>query len=148
MTPGSEQGRWKLQTILGLAALLVAGAAMLRTWATAYLESGVVQDPKLRTEAVVADGPYRYVRNPLYFANVLMALCMGMLASRSGWVPIVLAMTVFQYRLLAREELELLRTQGERYRAYLKSVPRLFPALRPRIDSGDRKPRWKQDWLT
>jgi protein-S-isoprenylcysteine O-methyltransferase Ste14 len=148
MTPGSEQGRWKLQLIFGLAALLVAAAAMMRTWATAYLQSDVVQDPKLRTEAVVADGPYRYVRNPLYFANVLMAVSMGLLASRTGWFVIVLIMTIFQYRLIGREEAELLRTQGQRYRAYLEAVPRLFPSLSPRLRSGDRKPRWKQAWLT
>ena len=147
LAAGSEQGRWKLQVIFGIAALLVAAAAMMRTWATAYLESDVVQDPKLRAEAVVADGPYRYVRNPLYFANVLMAMSMGLLASRTGWFVIVLIMTIFQYRLIGREEAELLRTQGRRYQAYLQAVPRLFPSLRPRLRPGDRKPRWKQAWL-
>ncbi len=83
----------------------------------------------------------------MYFSNVLTALSMSMLASRTGWVPIVLSMTIFQYRLIGREEQELLRTQGERYRAYLKAVPRLFPQLHPRVASGGKHPRWKQAWL-
>lgn len=33
-------------------------------WAFAYLRTDVVQDPNLRAEKVLADGPYRYVRNP------------------------------------------------------------------------------------
>ncbi len=148
--------------IFGIAAGLVAATAMMCTWATAYLQSDVVQDPKLRTEAVVADGPYRYVRNPLYFANVLMALSMATLASRSGWLLIVVAMTIFQYRLIGREEAELLRRQGDRYRAYLDAVPRLFPpgfvrgclpaignhvgnkrGLQRRFSSGDSPSRWQ-----
>jgi protein-S-isoprenylcysteine O-methyltransferase Ste14 len=95
LDPASQQSRWKLQTMFGMAALLLIGAAMMRTWATAYLSRDTVQDARLRTEALVADGPYRYVRNPLYFSNVLMTLSMALLASRTGWLVIVAAMVVF-----------------------------------------------------
>lgn len=47
------------------AALLVGAAAAFRTWAAAYLGSDVVHDLRLHTESLVADGPYRHVRNPL-----------------------------------------------------------------------------------
>lgn len=147
LTPGSSEGRLKLQVMFGIAALLVAASAMMRTWATAYLQRDVVQDSKFRTEALVADGPYRHVRNPLYFANVLMTLSMALLASRTGWLVIVVGMIVFQYRLIGREELELSRSLGERYQAYCKAVPRLWPAIRPRVPAGELKPRWKQAWL-
>ncbi|MGH9345142.1 MAG: methyltransferase family protein, partial [Terriglobia bacterium] len=55
------------QIILAVGAALVAAAAALRSWGAAYLRREVVFDPNLRSERVVADGPYRYVRNPLYF---------------------------------------------------------------------------------
>jgi protein-S-isoprenylcysteine O-methyltransferase Ste14 len=147
LTPGSREGRLQLQVMFGIAALLVAASAMMRTWATAYLQRDVVQDSNFRTEALVADGPYRHVRNPLYFANVLMALSMALLASRTGWLVIVAGMIVFQYRLIGREELELSRSLGERYRAYCRAVPRLWPSIRPRVPAGELKPRWKQAWL-
>jgi protein-S-isoprenylcysteine O-methyltransferase Ste14 len=147
LTPGSNEGRLKLQVMFGVAALLVAASAMMRTWATAYLQSDVVQDAKFRTETLVADGPYRHVRNPLYFSNILMTLSMALLASRTGWLVIVVGMVVFQYRLIGREELELSRTLGESYQAYCKAVPRLWPSIRPRVPAGDLKPRWKQAWL-
>src|SRR5262249_47909177 len=75
-----------LKLMFGIGALFVAAAAMMRTWATAYLQADVVHDPKLRTEGVVADGPYRFVRNPLYFATILMTLGLGLMASRTGYL--------------------------------------------------------------
>jgi len=148
LTPGSNEGRLQLQVMFGIAALLVAGSAMIRTWATAYLQTDVVQDANFRTEALVAEGPYWHVRNPLYFSNVLMTLGMALMASRTGWFVIVVGMIVFQYRLIGREELELSRALGERYQAYCKAVPRLWPSISPRVPAGELKPRWKQAWLT
>lgn len=76
----------------------------MRTWGAAYLRSEVVHDSNLRNETLVADGPFRYVRNPLYFGNVLLAAGMGLFASRLGWLILALGMVVFVYRLIGREE--------------------------------------------
>ena len=73
----SGEIRSSLQVVFGVAALLVGVAALIRTWASAYLQSERVHDSNLRTEGVVADGPYRHVRNPLYLGNFLLALGMG-----------------------------------------------------------------------
>src|SRR5882757_2992199 len=51
-------------TIVAVACAVTA--ALLRTWATAYLDAAVVHDKRMRADQVVADGPFRYVRNPLY----------------------------------------------------------------------------------
>jgi protein-S-isoprenylcysteine O-methyltransferase Ste14 len=128
--------------VLGGAALLLAMAALLRTWASAFLQAAVVYAAEVRTESLVADGPYRRVRNPLYFANVLMAVGMGALMSRLGFVVCVVAMVVFCYRLIFREEAELLAGQGEAYERYRGAVPQLWPALTPRIPSAGRHAKW------
>jgi protein-S-isoprenylcysteine O-methyltransferase Ste14 len=143
----SAPDRHALQVVLGIAALIVAGSAMIRTWATAYLRTAVVHDPTLHTEGIVADGPYRHVRNPLYFANVLMSVGMGLLASRLGFAVLVLGMLLITYRLIGREEEQLLGAQDEDYRPYRDAVPRLLPSLSPRIPSGMTRPRWAQAWL-
>ena len=142
--PDSAQGNSLLRIIFSVGALLVIFAALLRTWATAYLRTEVVHDTKQHSDALVADGPYRRVRNPLYLANLPLAAGVGMLTSRSGWFVLVAAMWVFCYRLILREEEGLLRSQGESYRAYRKSVPRFWPALTPRLASGGSQPRWGQ----
>ena len=73
-----------------------------------------MRDSKIHTERLLADGPYRYVRNPLYLGNIFMAAGMGLMASRSGFLILLLGMTVFVIRLILREEAELLRDQGDR----------------------------------
>jgi len=56
------------------AALLVGLAAAIRTWAATYLGSDVVHDLRLHTENLVADGPYRHVRNPLYLGSFPLSI--------------------------------------------------------------------------
>jgi hypothetical protein len=68
----------------------------------------------------------------------------GVMASRLGWLFMVVSMWVFVYRLIFREEDGLRQTQGESYRAYLKTVPRFWPSLTPRVPSGGGQPRWGQ----
>jgi len=130
------------QILFACAAILLGLAALMRTWASAYLKADVVYASDVKTQSLVADGPYRRVRNPLYFANVLMAVALGAMMSRSGFLLAVLFMLFFSYRLIAREEAELLAAQGEQYERYLKSVPRLVPSLWPRIPSAGHEPKW------
>src|ERR1039458_6078090 len=54
--------------------------------------------------SLVADGPYRYVRNPLYFGNILLAIGFGMMASRVGCAILIVGMLVFVCRLILRSE--------------------------------------------
>lgn len=124
------------------AAICVAAAALIRTWASAYLQATIVYAGDVKAESLVADGPYRLVRNPLYFANVLLAVGMGAIMSRVGYLVAVAAMLVFCYRLILREEAELKAVQGERYARYVEAVPRLCPSLLPRIASAGQRPNW------
>jgi protein-S-isoprenylcysteine O-methyltransferase Ste14 len=144
LNPDSDAGNDGLRVLFAIGAVLVFAAAFLRTWATAYLRTEVVHDAAQHSESLVADGPYRYVRNPLYLANLPLIAGTGLMASRLGWVVMVLSMWLFVYRLILREEDGLLRSQGESYRAYLEAVPRLWPALTPRVASGNGQARWPQ----
>jgi protein-S-isoprenylcysteine O-methyltransferase Ste14 len=144
IAPGGTQAIMFRRIVIVGGALLVFLAAGLRTWAAAYLRTEVVHDTAQHSEALVADGPFRYTRNPLYLANPPMAAGIGVLASRSGFIFLVLANWIFVYRLIFREEETLRETQGESYRAYCRAVPRFWPALRPRVPSGNLRPEWGQ----
>jgi protein-S-isoprenylcysteine O-methyltransferase Ste14 len=124
------------------AALLLVVAALSRTWASAYLQAEIVYAADVKSQSLVADGPYRHVRNPLYAANVLMAVGMGSMMSRTGFLVVVVAMLVFCYRLINREEAELQASQGEQYERYRRAVPRLLPSLWPRVAASGRKANW------
>jgi protein-S-isoprenylcysteine O-methyltransferase Ste14 len=128
--------------LVALGALLLVLAAFLRTWASAYLHAGVVYASEVKNQRLVADGPYRQVRNPLYFANVLMAISMGAMMSRLGFLVAVAATAVFCYRLILREEAALHSGPSE-YQSYCKAVPRFWPALAPRIASSGRPANWR-----
>ena len=100
IAPGIPQAIMFARIVIVAAALLVFLAAGLRTWGAAYLRTAVVHDTAQHSEALVADGPFRYTRNPLYLASLAMAAGIGVLASRSGFVFLVLANWIFVYRLI------------------------------------------------
>ncbi len=144
IAPYTLQAAMFSHVVIGVGALLVFLAAALRTWGAAYLRTDVVHDKSQHSEALVADGPFRYVRNPLYFANLPMAAGIGVLASRLGWLFLIAASWLFVYRLIFREEEALRQSQGEWYRAYLKAVPRFWPSASPCVPPGNRSPLWGQ----
>jgi len=143
----SLAARHAFQALFAVSALLVTAAAWIRTWAGAYLRSEVVHDPAVHTEKLVADGPYRHLRNPLYFGNMLLAIGMAVLASRTGSVILILGNVLIVLRLMGREEMALAQVQGDAYRSYVAAVPRFWPSLRPRLGSRGLQPKWLQAFL-
>ncbi|MGH9733646.1 MAG: methyltransferase family protein [Candidatus Acidiferrales bacterium] len=140
----NHSGGTVARVVFGVGALLLAIAAAIRTWAAAYLQSEVVHDTALHTERIVADGPYRHVRNPLYIGTFLLTVGLGLLASRSGFVVLVIGGAIRIRRLIGREEMQLEKEQGGRYREFCRLVPRLFPSLGARIPAAGMVPRWRQ----
>lgn len=135
------------RTMFAVAALFTIAAALIRTWATAYLNPEVMVDSHVQASRLVADGPYRYVRNPLYFGNILLAVGFGLMASRAGFFILVVGMIVFCCRLVLREEAGIAANLGNTYRAYCAAVPRLLPALRPKLPPAGGVPNWADGLL-
>lgn len=135
------------RAFLALSAILVALAAAVRTWAGAYLRADIVFDTKVHSDRLVAAGPYRFVRNPLYLGNLMVAAGIALLYSRMGAVVLMLGNIFVVERLIGREEAALIETQGESYRAFLAAVPKLVPALSPRLPKDDLRPNWPQAFL-
>ena len=131
---------------LFLAAGFAGAAAFFRSWGSAYLQKDIVYGSQVKSASLVAAGPYRYVRNPLYFANLLLAVGVGALASPAGFVFLVIGMLTFHYRLILREESELRAARGQSYEAYLRAVPRIFPSARPRVPPSGQRPNWNAGW--
>jgi len=144
LDPDSLEYRYQIQGVFVAGSVLVFVAAAFRTWATAYLKGTIVHDASLHSERMVASGPYRYTRNPLYLGTILMTIGFSPMAQRSGAVAMVVLMIAFNYRLILREEAGLLESQGESYARFLQAVPRLWPRLRPGVPVGDAVPEWGQ----
>ncbi len=133
---------------LATSAVIIAGAtiaaigAMLRVWGTAYLGSTVVQSANMRAEGVMADGPYCFVRNPLYLGLWCMVAALAFMMPPTGALFALVLLTLFLLRLILGEEAFLSKRLGEPYSAYLASVPRLVPRLRTTVARGVSKPDW------
>jgi protein-S-isoprenylcysteine O-methyltransferase Ste14 len=128
--------------VLLLGIIWALKAAFLRTWGTAYLSPSIVQDPALHGEGIIAAGPYRYVRNPLYLGTFIHTLALALLMPPTGAIFCILAISLFQLRLIVAEESFLTAKLGEPYLAYCAKVPRLFPALTPQVPASTMQPNW------
>lgn len=138
---------FKLLLILAIASATLGG--VLRMWGSAYLGAAVVLSGSMHTAEnqtgsdIVEAGPFRYVRNPLYLGTILHTLALALIMPRSGAILVLLAIPLFQLRLILAEEPFLLRKLGQPYLAYCAAVPRLLPSLRARGRRVPRIPRWK-----
>ena len=131
-----------------VAGALVAGiGAVLRVSGTAYLGSGLVQSARMKADGVMADGPYRFARNPLYLGLWCMVAAMALMMPPTGALFAMVLLTVFLLRLILGEERFLSAQQGEPYRAYVASVPRLIPRLRSGLARGGSRPQWVRGLL-
>jgi protein-S-isoprenylcysteine O-methyltransferase Ste14 len=128
--------------LLGLGILFALAGAFLRTWATAYLGPSIVQDKAMHGEDVVAVGPYRHLRNPLYLGIFIHTFALALLMPPSGAIFCILAVFFFQLRLIAGEESFLTTKLGEPYLAYRAKVPGFIPALTPRVPASNIQPKW------
>ena len=98
-------------------------------------------------DSVVAAGPYRYLRNPLYLGTFLHTFALALLMPPSGAIFSILVIGLFQLRLIAGEESFLTEKLGEPYLAYCAKVPRLFPALTPESPPPPMQPNWPSAFL-
>ncbi len=133
----------------GSGALITLGGIGLRIWARRHIgdhtRGRIGEAPLLATQ-----GPYRWLRHPLYLANGLCA---------SGWMVVALAhageswrlaamvllwaLVVLQWGALAGwEELGLARSHGERWQAWAAATPQWgLPLRRDRVEVESAEPR-------
>jgi len=119
----------------------VAGT-VLRVWATAYMGGATVTDSKMMAGGIVASGPYRHVRNPLYLGTWLLSFPIALLMPVSGAIFVLIAIFVFELRLILGEEAFLVGKLGPIYEDYKLRVPRLIPRILSAVGSAEVRPRW------
>jgi hypothetical protein len=105
--------------------LVVLGAA-LHLVSKGYLRPG--RKYLTRTKALTTRGPYRFVRNPFYLANLLAEVGLLVIIGRL-WVavPYLCVWAWVYYKTIKQEERKLLEFFGDIYAEYCRRVPRLFP---------------------
>jgi len=93
----------------------------------------LLEKPPGRTEPLVVQGPYRYIRHPLYLGVVLLVLGWWLLLDYSFLlVSAILLLLWFNFVVARFEEEELRAIFGEQYEQYSKEVPRIIPFTKHR----------------
>jgi protein-S-isoprenylcysteine O-methyltransferase Ste14 len=114
-------------------------AIVMMPWATRVLGHSYAPGPAvLQEHTLVASGPFRLVRHPIYSA--VAALWFGAALGALNWILLVLwPMIVVAVTKSARAEEQMLRAKfGDAYGAYAEKKGRLVPRLWGRRQHNDR----------
>jgi protein-S-isoprenylcysteine O-methyltransferase Ste14 len=131
--------------IFGIVCALIG--ALLRTWGSAYLGSTTVHSGSMHGNAVVAAGPFRYMRNPLYLGTWFHTAALALLMPPSGAIFAIFLVVAFQLFLIASEERFLAAKLGVPYAEYRTRVPRIIPSFKPKVASSGIAPQWRSAFL-
>jgi len=108
--------------------LLVLLGQALRFWSAGYI---------VKATQLTTTGPYAHVRNPLYLGSLLITCGWGAMSGR--WELAALLVLVFAVThglSIAAEERYLRARFGAQFEEYCRQVPRLWPRLCVRPNSG------------
>lgn len=131
--------------VIVVASIIAALGMVMRVWGSACLGPVVVSNAEMKAggaDAVVAAGPFRYVRNPLYIGTWCLIAAIAFTMPVTGALVAMPLLTFFLVRLILGEEAFLAGKLGEPYQAYRNAVPRLLPLLRSKLPRGESKPQW------
>jgi protein-S-isoprenylcysteine O-methyltransferase Ste14 len=106
--------------------VLLAFGVFLASWGRRVMEqAGTNVNPTLPTTALVATGPFRFSRNPLYVALTLIYIGLALLAN-ALWVLVLIVpvLLVMHHGVVRREERYLEAKFGDAYVAYRSRVRR------------------------
>jgi protein-S-isoprenylcysteine O-methyltransferase Ste14 len=113
--------RW-IAAIGGVACLLltsVCWSRMGRHWR---------MDVPLKGEVpLITDGPFRYVRHPIYTLSMLLMICSAVVVPTVPMLGIAIVHLLLMQLKARHEERHLLRLHGEVYQSYLARTGRFFP---------------------
>lgn len=107
---------------------IIAGGSILLLgfWAVfLFRKDGQSENPWKPTSHIVASGPYRFTRNPMYLQMILV--CIGAsIAFANWWILLItpLAAWLLQTLAILPEEAYLETKFGESYKAYKRKVRR------------------------
>ena len=112
----------------GLIFILVGEA--IRIWASGYVR----KNSRLTTE-----GPYSYVRNPLYLGNFLIGTGFTIISGSVFWIFLyLLSFFTIYVNLIKREEEKLFELFGTEFVNYKDNVPMLIPRFKRKCSGNER----------
>lgn len=120
------------QTLRWLGLVVAALTVLAVHWVLSALGPNVTETVLTKERHdLVTEGPYRWVRHPLYTSGLTLLVALGLMAG--CWFVLlatVLAFALLRALVVPREEQALLAKFGERYQTYMSRTGRLWPKVR------------------
>lgn len=131
---------------LSIGVLVTLLGEAVRTYGVAFIGS-ISRTRSYSNGQLIQEGPFRLLRNPLYFGNLVLSFGLSLMPS-VWWLPLVVVGVFYvQYiPIVTWEERKLTRIFGEPYLEYCRNVPtRWFPSLSRLVKNGwyERPDSWK-----
>jgi protein-S-isoprenylcysteine O-methyltransferase Ste14 len=122
-------------TLLSMIAgfIIAMGGELLRFWGVSYA-GGETRTRKVGAGNLVTQGPFAYMRNPLYTGNILIYFGISIMANSLFPYLQIIGLVYFyiQYYFIINEEEEFLRSKyKEKYEDYFNSVNKYIPNTSP-----------------
>ena len=122
--------------------MLIAGGVvalvgtLIRLWASGHVK---------KNKVLATDGPYAYVRHPLYVGNILILIGFSM-ASMLWWAfPLMIFLIYFYYPpAISYEDGKLRKLFGEQWEAWSKDIHALIPTFSNKAGSASSDWSFKQ----
>ena len=122
--------------------LLIAGSivaiigALIRLWASGHVK---------KNKVLATDGPYAYVRHPLYVGNILVLLGFS-IASNIWWAYALMVFLILFYYppAISYEDAKLNRLFGEEWQNWSENINSLIPSFSNRAGSTSSEWSFKQ----
>jgi protein-S-isoprenylcysteine O-methyltransferase Ste14 len=121
-------------TTLIVGAILVAIGEAFRFWGVSYAGSETRTTDRVGATYLVTQGPFAYVRNPLYVGNIFMYFGISVMGhSLFPFLQIIslVYFTMQYYYIILEEEKHLKEKFKEKYTDYFNHVNRFIPSLKP-----------------
>ena len=128
---------------------IVLAGEFLRLWGVSIAGSETRTTGPVGGTFLITQGPFSYVRNPLYLGNMILYFGAGVMSNALfPWLAVIaLCYFVWQYsQIVSLEEEHLALTFGEEYQRYCQSVPRFVPTFTKYSRGNNAQP--ERDWMS
>ena len=122
------------QMALYIGAGIAAVGTLIRLWASGHV---------MKNKELATDGPYAFVRHPLYVGNILLLIGFSIASSLWWSYALMIALLFFYYPpTIAYEDNKLHAFFGEAWEKWSKNTYALIPTLPSRTDNSEQGSSW------
>ncbi|MFK7872596.1 MAG: isoprenylcysteine carboxylmethyltransferase family protein [Oligoflexales bacterium] len=122
-----------LSTTLGMACIGLG--ELVRIYSVSWIGSVSRTRTRSTGQKLISDGPFGFVRNPLYVGNFCIVAGMAVFSNSLWLIAISLGLFCFQYHYIVKYEENLLSQKfGNEFSSYKTEVPRWLPRKTLKLD--------------